>query len=112
MEKLEKYERDKSQNVTITFAYYWVLPENDEFTDDAINNVMDTLDKSYLDIKGEWVGSLVTGEQDMTYTPLSQKKEPPIKLPELSREDYLVFNQKVTNFPKDLKSVQDFPSEN
>lgn len=109
MQKLDKYERDNTQNVTFTFAYYWTLPEDGIFEDEAIDTVMDTLDKSYLDMKGEWLGSLVTGEQEMTLH--QEKKDAPIKLPKIVENDYLTFNQKVINYPENMDSIQSFPSE-
>ncbi len=101
-----EYERDKTQNVTLTFAYYYTLPQSGEFTESEINDIMDTIDKSYTDIKSEWTGSLVTGEGVDKF----KEKKPLIVLPEIKEEDYLTYNQKVTQFPKDPSSFFVFPS--
>lgn len=99
------YERDKTQNVTITFAYYYSTPLGGEFDESEIGEIMDTLDKSYLDTKTKWKGSLVTGEGDDKFKSI----KPSIILPEMTQEDYLTFNQKVTCFPKDIGDLQIFP---
>ena len=99
------YERDKTQNATITFAYYYSSPQNGEFEESEINEIMDTIDKSYIDTKAKWIGSLVTGEGYGTF----KSTKAPIKLPEITQEDYLTFNQKVTCFPKDIVDLQMFP---
>lgn len=101
-----EYERDKTQNVTLTFAYYYTLPKSGEFNISEIEEIMNTIDKSYTDIKSEWTGSLVTGEGFDKF----KKKKPLIVLPEIKEEDYLTYNQKITNFPKDNDSFFVFPS--
>ena len=44
-EKLIDYKRDKDQNVTITFAYYYSVSQDREITDKEVNDIMDTLIK-------------------------------------------------------------------
>lgn len=106
MESKIKYERDKTQNITLTFAYYYTLPKSGKFNESEINDIMDTIDNSYTDIKSEWTGSLVNGEG---YGKFKEKK-PLVVLPEITEEDYVTYNQKITNFPKDLDSFLVFPS--
>ena len=100
------YQRDTSQNVTITYAYYFTTPDG-KLSDDDIDNIANTLDRSYQDTKAEWVGSLVTGEADGSFKGKSTK--PPIQLPNITNQDYLTFNQKVTHFPKQTSDVSVFP---
>lgn len=102
-----KYERDVSQHVTITFAYYFTTKDGN-LTNDDISEISSTLKNSYTDTKSKWIGSLVTGEGEATSE--YSKTEPPIKLPELTQTDILQFNQKVTHFPKSDADVQVFPS--
>ena len=101
------YERNKDEPVTVTFAYYFTVPESGDFEIEEIDKIMDILDKSYLDTKSEWLGSLVTGEVDSNFD--SESKDIPFKLPGVTDEDYLTFNQKVQHFPKDIKDLQTFP---
>ena len=102
-----KYERDVSQHVTITFAYYFTTKDGN-LTNDDISVISDTLRNSYIDIKSKWIGSLVTGEGEATSE--YSKEKPPIKLAELTQTDVFQFNQKVTHFPKSTEDVQIFPS--
>lgn len=102
-----KYERDVSQNVTITFAYYFTTKDGN-LTNDDISEISSTLRNSYTDTKSKWIGSLVTGEGEATSE--YSKTEPPIKLPELTQTDVFQFNHKVTHFPKSKEDVQIFPS--
>ena len=102
-----KYERDVSQHVTITFAYYFTTKDGN-LTNDDISVISDTLRNSYTDIKSKWIGSLVTGEGEATSE--YSKEKPPIKLAELTQTDVFQFNQKVTHFPKSTEDVQIFPS--
>lgn len=103
----DELERDESQNVTVTFAEYWTTSDGN-LTDNEVDQIIQKLDKNYHDVKGEWLGSLVTGEQDTSLVSNSGSI-PPIKLPELTEQDKVEFNYKVTHFPKDLKDVQKFP---
>ena len=98
------YIRDKTQNVTITFAYYYSV-EDENISLEDMNNILDTLDNSYKDKKGKWLGSLVTGEGEGKFKDV----KPEINLKEIEEEDYLTFNQKVTCFPKDIVDIQMFP---
>tara|TARA_B100001093_G_scaffold488041_1_gene524869 strand:+ start:746 stop:2020 length:1275 start_codon:yes stop_codon:yes gene_type:complete len=100
------YKRDKSQNVTITFAYYFTTKDGNLNNSD-ISHIATTLQNSYEDVKAKWVGSLVTGEAEQSSK--SSKTEPPIKLPELTQNDIFQFNHKVTHFPKSKEDVQLFP---
>ena len=104
----DKLERDKTQNVTFTFAEYWTTPDGN-LGSEQVAMIADKLDKNYQDIKGEWLGSLVTGDQDPTL--VSKTADPPIKLPELTKQDKTVFDYKVTHFPKNLSDVQEFPDD-
>ena len=101
-----KYKRDKSQNVTITFAYYFTTKDGNLNNSD-VSHIATTLQNSYEDVKAKWVGSLVTGEAEQSSK--SSKIEPPIKLPELTQNDIFQFNHKVTHFPKSKEDVQMFP---
>ena len=56
----DKLERDKTQNVTFTFAEYWTTPDGN-LGSEQVAMIADKLDKNYQDIKGEWLGSLVEG---------------------------------------------------
>ena len=100
------YKRDKTQNVTITFAYYFTTKDG-KLNDDDVSHISSTLEKCYEDIKAKWIGSLVTGEASQT----SQfvKTEAPIKLPSLTTDNIMQFNDKVTHFPKKKSDVQEFP---
>ena len=100
------YERDKSQNVTVTLAYYYSVRNPSQMNERDINHILDTLDKSYKDAKAQWIGSLVTGDGVDNF----KEKKPIVELPVISEEDYLTYNQKVTQFPKDMKSFMTFPS--
>ena len=104
----EKLERDKSQNITVTFAEYWTTKDGN-LTEGEVDQIIQKLESNYHDIKGEWLGSLVTGKQDTSLVSNSGPM-PPIKLPELTMQDKEDFNYKVTHFPKDLKDVQAFPN--
>jgi len=104
----DKMERDKTQSVTFTFAEYYTTPDGN-LTAEQINTIADKLDKNYHDIKGEWLGSLVTGKQDISL--VSKTATPPIKLPELTDKDKAEFDHKVTHFPKNLSDVQGFPDD-
>lgn len=100
------YKRDKSQNVTLTLAYYYTT-SNGNITNEDIDSIVKVINNTYEDSKSEWVGSLVTGEVDPTFS--SESVIPPINLPEPSQEDYNSFNQKVTNFPEKYSDITDFP---
>jgi hypothetical protein len=69
---------------------------------------MDVLDKSYKDQKAVWDGSLVTGEVNPDF---KGNKEAPIKLPDVTKEDYLTCNQKVLYQPKNLEAMAVFPGD-
>ena len=101
------YNRDKTQNVTVTFAYYFTTKDCN-LTETDINTIADTLEQSYNDIKAKWVGSLVTGKKDTSVK--STEEEPPIKLPSLTSDDTAAFKHKITHFPKTAADVQVFPT--
>ena len=101
------YNRDKTQNVTVTFAYYFTTKDC-KLTERDINTIADTLEQSYNDIKAKWVGSLVTGKKDTSIT--GTQEEPPIKLPSLTPDDTVAFKHKITHFPKSSADVQVFPT--
>jgi hypothetical protein len=101
------YNRDKTQHVTVTFAYYFTTKDYN-LSEQDINHIADTLEASYSDIKAKWVGSLVTGEKDTSIK--GAQEEPPIKLPSLTSNDISTFNHKVTHFPKSDSDVQVFPT--
>ena len=103
----EKLERDKSQNVTVTFAEYFTTKDGN-LTEDEVYQIIQKLESNYHDAKGKWLGSLVTGKQDTSLVSNSGS-EPPIKLKELTKKDKEDFNYKITHFPKELKDVQAFP---
>ena len=67
---------------------------------------MDVLDRSYKDIKTVWDGSLVTGEVNPDF---KGNKEVPVKLPNVSKQDYLAYNQKIMHQPKNLEAMGKFP---
>ncbi len=100
------YRRDTSQNVTITYAYYFTTSDG-QLTRDDISQIADLLENSYQDVKATWIGSLVTGEAVGDVK--TSSTQAPITLPESSQDDYLTVNQKVTQFPKDTKDVVYFP---
>ena len=82
-----------------------LLINNENISLEDMNNILDTLDNSYKDKKGKWLGSLVTGEGEGKFKDV----KPEINLKEIEEEDYLTFNQKVTCFPKDIVDIQMFP---
>ena len=104
-----RYTRDKTQSITITFAYYFTTADGNISETDA-ESIADTLDISYQDTQAQWIGSLVTETVD----PLFEKKEPGsstvgIQLPVLTKDDVSTFQHKVTHFPKSKEHVQQFP---
>jgi hypothetical protein len=101
------YVRDKTQNVTITFAYYFTTSDG-HLTPEEVTTIADTLNNSYRDAKAHWVGSLVTGEKDESVAGTAEQA--PIKLPQVSETDLADYNQKVTHFPKIPQDVTTFPS--
>ena len=106
------YRRDTSQTVTLTFAYYFTTQDGD-LSDEEVAMISDTLERSYQDTKAEWVGSLVTGAASPTSTAAlagGVKITPPLKLPNITSQDYLTFNQKITNFPKEKNGLFEFPT--
>jgi hypothetical protein len=101
------YNRDKTQNVTVTFAYYFTTKDCN-LTEKDINSIADTLEQSYNDIKAKWVGSLVTGNKNTSIA--GTQEEPPIKLPSLTSKDTATFKHKIKHFPKSTADVQVFPT--
>jgi len=108
MEEGITYERDKEQTITFTFGYYLSIPQSGEFDKTDLENLMDVLDKSYRDTKTVWDGSLVTEKVNPDF---KGNKEAPIKLPNVSKQDYLAYNQKIMHQPKNLEAMGKFPED-
>tara|TARA_Y100000385_G_scaffold89914_1_gene92492 strand:+ start:516 stop:1793 length:1278 start_codon:yes stop_codon:yes gene_type:complete len=106
MEEGITYERDLEQNITFTFGYYLSIPKSGQFNETELENLMDVLDKSYKDTKAMWDGSLVTGKLNSSF---KGNIEPLIQLPNVSKQDYLTFNQKIIHQSKNLEAMGKFP---
>ena len=90
---IKTHVRDRSQNITLTFAKYYTTTDG-ILSERELDLIVENLDEMYKDGKAEWDGSLVTGKSFN-----GSQKEPSIKLPNLTDGDVKDFITKTATQP-------------